>query len=77
MRKLRPTILKQARVLEGYKQGRLPAYDGGEAQAGSKNVDRLRELLDDVAPDEADDPEEDDDDAGEVFGAGLTDEVLK
>ena len=55
----------------------MPAYDGGEAQAGSKNVDRLRELLDDVAPDEANDPEEDDDDAGEVFGAGLTDEVLK
>ena len=64
-------------MLEDFRQGRWKTYDGCENQASSENVDGLRELLDDVAPDEADDPEEDDDDAGEVFGAGLTDEVLK
>jgi len=34
-------------------------------------------VLDDVAPDEADDAEENDDDAGQIFGAGLTVEILQ
>ena len=53
------------------------AYNSGECQSGSEDVDGLREVLDDVAPDEADDSEENDDDPGQVFGASLTVKVLK
>ena len=55
----------------------LTTYDGGQHKSGSKDVDGLRELLDDVPPDETHDPEENDDDPGQVLGSGLAVEVLE
>ena len=55
----------------------MNSYDGGECKSCPEDEDRLRELLDDVAPDESDGAEQDHDDAGEILGTGLTVKVLK
>ena len=62
-------------------QNDLPAlkwtYNGGQKKTGSENVDCLWEMLNDVAPDETDDPEENDNDPGEVLGPCLTVKILQ
>ena len=48
-----------------------------EDEACCQDVDGLRELLDDVSPDEPDHAEQHHDDAAEVLGAGLAVKVLE
>ena len=52
-------------------------HQRGQGQSRGQNVDGLRELLQDPAPDESHGPEQDHDHAGQVLGALLAVEVLR
>lgn len=52
------------------------SYQRRQRESGGQNEERLRELLDVVAPSDADETKQGNDDAVQLLGAVLTDEIL-